>query len=309
VNALDRFWLAPAPAPRLATLRVLCGLFSVIYLVVRSPVMVSFGKLDASQFEPAGIVQLLPMPLPPMVVFALWALCVASGAAFTLGIRYRLSGPMFGFLFLWVTSYRNSWGMIFHNDNLAVVHAFVLGMCPAAGDALSFDRRRSGAPEPPDDGRYGWPIKLLCAAVAASYFVAGVAKLRGAGLHWAGGDVLRNYIAYDAMRKIELGSIHSPIGAWIVQFAWPFPIVSVLTLVVELGAPFALVGGRVAALWALSAWGFHVGVLLTMAIVFPYPLTVGLLPFIAAERIWQLRPLRRFAARIGAIPLRPEPKP
>ena len=120
-----------------------------------------------------------------------------------------------------------------------------------------------------------------------------MAKLRGAGLHWAGGDVLRNYIAYDAMRKIELGSVHSPVGAWLVRYAWPFPVISALSLTLELGAPLALLGRRIGKLWALGMWGFHLGVLVMMAIVFPYPLSVGLAPFFDAERIWRWRPLQR----------------
>ena len=307
-NALDRFWLAPAPARRLATVRVLCGAFSVVYLLVRAPVMVDFGRLHAGQFEPVGVVRLLSGPQPAALTTALWAACVLCGVAFTLGLRYRYSGPIFGVLFLWVTSYRNSWGMIFHNDNLTVLHALVLGFCPAAGEALALDAR--GKPAAADAGRYGWPIKLLCAAAAGAYLLAGVAKLRGAGVEWAGGDVLRNYIAYDAMRKIELGSIHSPVGAWLVRYAWPFPFISALSLALELGAPFALLNRRVGKLWALGVWGFHVGVLVLMAIVFPYPLTVGLTPFFDAERIWRWRWLRGVArwleqGRVPAGPLAP----
>jgi hypothetical protein len=300
MNALDRFWLAPAAARRLATLRVLTGAFSVVYLLVRAPVMVSFGALDARQFEPVGICRLLSGPQPAALTSLLWLACVLAGAAFTIGARFRISGPTFGLLFLWVTSYRNSWGMIFHNDNLTVVHALVLGLCPAAGEALALDVRDQ--PEPLDSARYGWPIKLLCAAAVATYFLAGIAKLRGAGLHWAGGDVLRNYIAFDAMRKIELGSVHSPVGAWLVRYSWPFPIISAISLTLELGSPLALLHRRLGACWALGMWGFHFGVLLMMAIVFPYPLTVGLAPFWNAERIWELRWLRGIARWLARSP-------
>jgi hypothetical protein len=262
--------------------------------------MISFGRLSAAQFEPVGLAYPLSAPLPAALTTALWALCVATGVAFTLGLRFRYSGPAFGILFLWVTSYRNSWGMIFHNDNLTVLHALVLGLCPASAEALALDAR--GKPVPADAGRYGWPIKLLCAAAAASYLLAGVAKMRGAGVSWAGGDVLRNYIAYDAMRKIELGSIHSPLGAWLVRYAWPFPFISALSLALELGAPLSLLHRRLGKLWALGMWGFHLGVLLLMAIVFPYPLTVGLAPFFDAERMWHWRPLHRVARWLELAP-------
>lgn len=302
MSALDRFWLAPAPAARLGTLRVACGAFSTIYLLVRAPVLVDFRGVTAAQWEPVGVTNVLSGPLPAALVVALWAGCVACGVAFTLGARYRLTGPAFGLLFLWVTSYRSSFGMIFHNDNMAVLHVLALGLCPAAAEALALDAR--GRPAPEQHGRYGWPIKLVCAVTAATYVIAGVAKLRGAGLHWADGDILRHYVAYDAVRKQALGSIHSPLGAWLAQYTWPFPAFSALTLLLELGAPLALAGGRIAAVWAFGIWGFHVSVLLLMAIAFPYPLTVGLLAFLPAERVWGMRPLRplgHWLARAGVV--------
>jgi hypothetical protein len=55
---------------------------------------------------------------------------------------------------------------------------------------------------------------------------------------------------------------------------------------VELGAPVALLGRRIAAAWAALAWSFHLGVLALMAIAFPYPLLgVAFLPFFRAERL------------------------
>ena len=63
---------------------------------------------------------------------------------------------------------------------------------------------------------------------------AGIAKVRNSGLAWGEGAILRNYIAFDCVRKIQLGSMHSPVGAWLVQYAWPFPIIGAASLVLEL---------------------------------------------------------------------------
>jgi hypothetical protein len=295
IAGFERWFWSPMPAERLATLRVLTGSFAVVYLLVRWHVMVDFSRLHATRFEPIGVTAVLSAPLPPVLVFALWAACVGLGLAFALGWRFRVTGPAFALLLLWVTTYRNSWGMIFHNDNLLVVHALVLGFAPAAAAALALDAR--GRPCPADGGRFGWPIKLMCALTLATYVIAGIAKLRGAGFAWAEGDVLRNYIAYDAMRKIQLGSIHSPFGAWLVQFEAPFPIFSAFTLALELGAPLALIGPRTAAVIAAGLWSFHFGILVSMAIAFPYPLTgIGLAPLLPAERLFRVRGFARIAA-------------
>ncbi|HSG82424.1 MAG TPA: hypothetical protein VLC48_09245, partial [Gemmatimonadota bacterium] len=99
-------------------------------------------------------------------------------------------------------------------------------------------------------------------------------------------DSLRNLVAFDNLRKIELGDAHSPLGGMLVGHAWLFPPLAVFTLAVELGAPLALLGGRIARIWALLAWGFHVGVVAVMAIVFSYPLLgVAFAPFFAVEKL------------------------
>ena len=84
--------------------------------------------------------------------------------------------------------------------------------------------------------------------------------------------------------------------------AWFFTPLAIATLVVELGAPLALLGRRAARIWSAAAWSFHVGIFALMAIVFPYPLLgVAFAPFFALERLrlprWaaQVPPLRRLA--------------
>jgi hypothetical protein len=306
LRAVDGYWLAPGSALRLATLRLLVGAFTVVYLLVRAPVLADFSRLSVTRFEPAGIAQVLRTPLPAALTWLLFGLCVLSALAFALGYRFRVTGPACAALLLWVTSYRNSWGMVFHTDNLLVLHALVLGLSPAA-DALSLDARARVLPG--DDARYGWPVRLLCAVAVATYVLAGIAKLKASGLHWAEGEILRNYIAYDGMRKAAIGSLHSPLGASLVQHAWPFPILGALTLALELGAPVAMLGGRAASLWVAGVWAFHVGVLLTMAIAFPYPLSgVGLAAFLPCEQLWRWGWLRPLAARIGVPVAQPQPR-
>jgi len=290
---LDSRFYAPLGPARLATLRVLTGAFAVIYFVVRSPVMASFRGFRPTQFEPVGLARVLDAPLPAGWVLALYLAAIGFGLLFTLGAFFRVSGPAFALLALWVTSYRNSWGMVFHTDNLLVVHLCLIALSDAAR-ALSIDAR--GRPEPAPDPRFGWPVRLIAAVTVMVYVLAGIAKLKASGFVWMDGDTLRNYIAYDALRKQQIGSIHSPFGAWLVQYAWPFPIIGTLTMVLELGGPLALVHPLAARLWVLGVYGFHIGVLATMAIAFPYPLSgIAFLCFFECEKLWRWRGLKRLA--------------
>jgi hypothetical protein len=291
LSAFERRFFAPAPAERLATARVLTGAFAFVYLLVRAPVMADFRGFAASRFEPVGLARLLSTPLPSVLTFLLFAATLLSCAAFTLGYRFRVSGPLCALLTLALTSYRHSWGMIFHTDNLLVMHICALALVDSAA-ALSLDRKAQ--PLPADDARFGWPLRLLCALTAVSYTLAGIAKLKISGLVWMDGEILRNYIAYDALRKAQVGSMYSPFGAWLVQFDWPFRPIGMLTMLLELGGPVALVHPKLAKLWVLGVFSFHVGVLATMAIAFVYPMTfVAFASFFACERIWRWKPLTR----------------
>lgn len=298
LRAFDRYWLAPVPAARLALLRILIGAYALLYLVVRFPNLRSVARFDRIDFHPVGLAAVLSEPLPSSVVTALPLLALACAVPFVVGFRYRIFGPLFAALFLWVTTYRNSFGMIFHTENLLSLQLLLVGLAPAA-DAFSLDARRlAAAPEP--DGRYGWAIRAMVWVTVIAYVLAGIAKLKLAGFTWLDGELLRRHIAHDNLRKLELGSYHAPLGAALVRYAAPFQLFAVLTVLIELGAPTALLGRRLAIVWCLAAWCFHVGVLALMAIPFPYQLSlIAYAPFVEVERFRELVAglRRRYSAR------------
>lgn len=285
------WWFRPAPPERLATLRVLIVGFALIWLLGAAPIVLGVAEFPPERFEPVGVAAWLSTPLSGVLVLAAWLLALASGVAALLGLRFRASGPVFALALLWVTTYRNSWGMIFHSENLLVMHALILALLPAA-DAWSLDARRAaaaGRPSPGPHERYGWGPMLMAAVAASTYLLAGIAKLRNAGLEWLDGEVLLGHVAWDNLRKLELGDMHSPIGAWLAGHPWVFAPLAWMSVVLELGAPLALFGRRLAKLWALGMWGFHVGVVVIMAIVFAYPLSgIAFAPLFAVEE-----PIRR----------------
>lgn len=275
------FGLRPAPAERLAALRLVLGGSALVYTVVRAAHLA--GQHSARQFAPVGPLAWLDSPLPQALIVALVAATIATGVAFTIGWRFRIAGPAFAILLLVVTSYRNSWSMVFHTENLMVLHVLVLGGSRAA-DAWSFDARSRA--EVPPHWRYGWPIELMCRVTVATYLIAGITKLGNSGLGWVTSDTLRNFVAYDNLRKVELGDLYSPLGAFMVRYDWLFPPLAAVSLSVELGSPLALVHRRIAYVWCALAWSFHVGVLAVMWIVFHYPLLgLAFAPFLPMERV------------------------
>lgn len=274
-------FFSPAPPQRLALLRILVGAFATGYLLVRYPHLVSFGSFPEERFAPVGPVSVIDEPLGQELVTASVLAAVAAGVAFTAGWRYHISGPAFALLFGWVTTYRNSWGTVLHTENLLALHVLVVGFV-AAADAFSVDERRTGE-RPSESWRYGWPLRLIALVTVLTYFVGGWAKLRFGGVDWWFGDTLRNQIAYDNLRKLILGDFYSPLGGWLTQYAWLFTPMAIMTMVVELGAPLALLGERIGRGFTIAAWSFHAAIVAMMMIVFPYQLS-----FIAFAAFWRL---------------------
>ena len=274
-----RWWFAPAPAERLATLRFAIVGYAFFYLWTRFGEFVNIANLPVSQWHGVGVTNWSGI-LPPGVVVALVIGTMLALGAMLVGVGYRYAAPVAAIGLLFVTTYRNSWAMVFHTENLLVLHVAALAVSPAA-DVWSIDRWRGWTR--PNDAGYGWAIKLLVAVTVATYMMAGIAKLRIAGLDWVDGELLRNQIAIDNLRKALLGDSIAPLATQFLEHPAGFTVFSVMTLVLELGAPLALVlGGWPARLWALAVWGFHVGVVLLMNIWFLYPLVF--VPFLTVFR-------------------------
>jgi hypothetical protein len=296
-GALDRFFRPIGPAERLAALRILVGSFAGVYSIARAPSLAGVSRFARSEFVPTGVTHLLSSPLPTWAVQAMLVVTILSAIPFVLGLRFRITGPIFAAAFLWVTTYRNSFGFLFHTENLAALHVIVLAASDAAA-VWSLDARRKEATVEPSP-RFGWPVRLVSIVTVATYVLAGAAKLRMTGVDWISGDVLRHHIAYDNARKAALGGPYSHLGAALVQHAWAMKPLAFASVVLELGAPLALLGRRIAGVWALFAFGFHAGVSVLMAIVFPYPLLgVAFLSFFAPEK-WLVHIGALFTRRAG----------
>jgi hypothetical protein len=275
---VKRYWTAPAE--RLATMRIAIGTFAFAWVFARFGELVALTKLPAKQFRPAGIAGVLDAPLPPEAVIASTIATMVLLVAFTTGAAYRITAPLAAAALLWTLTYRNSWGIPFHTENLLVLHVIALAVAPAA-DVWAIGPK----PRTPPAAGYGWAIRLLAALTVATYLIAGIAKLRIAGLAWVDGEFLRNQIAIDNTRKAVLGDSIAPFATVFLAHPAVLTVFSVLTLVIELGAPIALLGGRIGRAWAVLAWGFHVGIVLLMNIWFVYPLTAfAFLPMFEPER-------------------------
>lgn len=265
--------LRPAAQPvRPAVLRLSTGAFTIWNNLRRRPMFRKLHEQDASTFHPVGPVRILRRPLPPPVANALFDAAQVTNVLATLGVAHRVTGSVNAALQLWTLSYRNSWGMIFHNDNMALMHQMVLGTTRSA-DALSVDalvKDKTLTPQRFDRAYGGIPTAMNIATVAV-YFISGVAKVRSPqGWSWAKGNTLRDQIAADAIRKEVFGTKAPEAAGDLYNARAFFTLGGVATLIIELGAPVSLINRRCGQIFSIAAWGMHVGIRYIMGIKFTY---------------------------------------
>jgi hypothetical protein len=283
-----------APPERLAMVRILVSTYAVVWLAFALPGIAGLTDAGAARWHPVGVLAWLDTPLAPGWLWVFVAVTFGAGIAFAVGAGARVTGPLFAAAFLVVTTYRSCWGQIFHTDDLVALHLIVLALAPAA-HAWSVDARRrrsspvapagaefappgargavGSAPAPAPARRYGWPLLLMSIVTVLTYVLAGWAKVRTSGLDWITGSVLRDQIAQDNLLKELFGAPSSPLASAVLSHAWLFPPLAAFAVLVELGAPVALLGGRWRDVWVGAAWLFHLGILVLMTTFFPYQLS------------------------------------
>lgn len=276
--------MAPLPLERIAALRILVIGYAVAFVVVRIDAFWVAAERESWRWEGVGLFAAWSQPPPSVAVKVLIGVTVLSGGAALIGWRYRITAVVFAAAFAIVTTHRLSWGQVLHTEHLVLVHVVVLALCPVAAARWSLDARGRRAHGSPDAA--GWPVRVMAIATVTGYVVAGIAKVRNGGADWLVGDVLRHQIAFDNLRKILLGDLHSPLGGWLVGYGWVFVPIAIATILVEIFAPVAFLGDWWRRGWVIAAWAFHVGILALMAIVFPYHLLgVAYAPLLAPERL------------------------
>lgn len=289
-HQLGQYWFAPLPPERLALLRLAAGGFALWYLLSKFDMLKKVGTTTSHKlFDPVGLVALLPGPLPDAWFMALLIGTIALGFAYLIGWKFRWTGPLFALALLFLLSYRNSWSMIYHSRNALVLQVLIIGMA-ASARAYSWDawqqKARGLAAAPKLHWSFGWPIRLLCAATVATYFLAGLAKVFSElGWSWISGEALRSQVAVDAIRKELLGSQGGPLFELLYPYTGFFLLLGIGTMIIELGAPFALLRSRLGKYWAVLTWLMHWGIYFIMGIRFQYQMS-GLifLPFFEIER-------------------------
>ena len=304
LKRLEKFWFIHLSPDRLSIFRIIVGIFAFHLLSGRYFAALS-NNISSSQkpaylFEQVGVINLLENPLDPGVYKLVLLAAFVFNILFILGLLYRISGPVFSLLFLFILSYTQSWSMVYHSKNIAVLHCLVLGFTLSA-DSISVDSiiksRLSGKKSiqflfgknnSNNPGwQYGWPVMLINSMTVICYFLAGIAKVMGpVGVYWVLGESVRSQVAVDAIRKEFLAEGGEVLSYLLYNKIYIFTAIGISSLVLELGAPLAVINRRIGYLWSILTLGMHWGIYFIMGITFRYQMAgIIFLPFFPIEKI------------------------
>ena len=252
-------WLTPAISPRQHRLwRTWTGVVLAGYLLIRVRPLTSF----VGTWQPVGATRLLDGPLPPVALWVLWALSLL-GSLFLLlpelprvsrlagGVRWLSAGAIVVLL-----SHRSSGGQILWFDTLPALHVVALAAAGTRFDAV----------------RAGWAMRLAAVMTTITYVLAGVAKLRLGGTAWIADGALERHIVWSATRLDVLGGPPSPAASALVDLGLASAPLALAVVAIELTAPIALFGRRLAWGWSVAAWTMHLVIAITMFVLFHWPL-------------------------------------
>lgn len=157
-----------------------------------------------------------------------------------------------------------SYSHLFHTGLVPLYLLVVLVLVPCA-DGFTLVRRRQ-ASRPIDAAVYGFARYTLWVVLALCYVMAGLSKLRVAGVSWASPDNLRSIIALDNLNpmQIEFGLGLALLGAPDILW-W---LLGASTLVVEVSYVAVLWSRTARALIPLLAAAMHVGIMLLQNVIF-----------------------------------------
>lgn len=322
---IERAFFPELPPLNLAFCRIVLGVWVLYYFGSGhgEAFVHACTRSSSDLFRPIGVVTLLDGPLNSGVFRQLYAAMFVSSVCFVLGFAHRFVAPLFALLQLFLWTYRNSWGFIYHTENTLVFGAILLALSPAS-DTWSIDSwiaarfpkfasyfvsriherptlapldhaMRRGTP----DYRYGWPIQLAIFTVGINYSIAGWAKIGAQGLAWADGSTLEGQILRNAYWYEMIAGQAPPNTVAVLQ--WPsfiFTGLATMTLICETLGPLVVIDRRLSFLYAAVMFGFHWGVMLTMGIPFIYHLYgAAFAAFIPWEEI--KFPLQRWQTQIS----------
>jgi hypothetical protein len=292
----DRYWFTPAPTVNLAVARILAVAAQVFWLLPSLDEQLARVQANSHFSHPQLLIRLVAVVFPreiwftPHTITAVWWLVVAFGLLSLVGLFTRVVMPLFALGTWFLVAHRFSYGDVHHSEAMFAFFLMSLSLSPCS-ENLSLDawrKRRAGRMPEEMSPLARWPFALAHLLLAMVYLSTGLAKLISGGLQWMNGYTLQNRTLQDALGR------DIPLGFWLAQQHDLSILLSIGTVVFELGFATSLFLPRWRTAFFAAALAFHVGLHLVAGHGFFGHMTVVLILLVCYDTPW-LRPRLRLA--------------
>lgn len=257
------------------------GLFRICFFALILLYLFNHGTLPSSAWSDVDLVFWMPIPLfnvfhlpvfsAPVLEILGWLLyasiffsCIGLFTRFSTMSALLTSLYMMGLPF-------NFFGKTDHGEALMVIIMGVLAFSHC-GHAWSLDRLLRGSRGRASDhvqsemknGEYTWPIQIGRVTYTLVFFAAGYSKLKASGLEWIFSDTISNNL----ILHFYVGPMPVDWGLYIAQVGWLCQLIAAWTIIVETGAPLALVHRHLALFFVPSILLMQIGIGFLMGMFF-----------------------------------------
>jgi hypothetical protein len=271
-------WFTPGVAlARIAWLRTILYLFVILDMHA----FVNDTRLKGESpglYQPLFLARLLDLPRPSVAnTTALYLVLIVACLVGAINRVPRLAGWVVAPAFTWWVLIGMSDGKVDHDHLALVVALWVLPTVGPATTKWSWRREQSPYTDQTRSEAAGWAIRCIQICVIATYFLAAVAKLRGAGwtLAWPNSAIL----TWAIVRR------PNPVGESLLPHPWVLHVMQWVGIIGEFLSPVVLgLRGRWQLGGAMFFLGFHLANTVMLGIHF-LPTVVCWLAFAPLERV------------------------
>ena len=231
----------------------------------------TIGSASPYLYEPRGLTAWLGIPyLSPAAMRVLMTVTYLAWACAAVGLLTRPAKVATAALMFLAVGFEQAYEPGSNHTHYLLLYSLVCLSFSSSDHDWSVDAwlqsRRPGRPRPLQNpgglGSTGLPRQAVLLLAVTVYFSSGLSKLTDAGLIWSNGYSLQYYIASQVDRTSF--EVITGLRTWVSEQRWLCQALSVLTMLIELGAPLALISRRLRHVM-IPAWvGMHMGIVLLM---------------------------------------------
>ena len=293
----DWYWFTPAPTVNLALARILTVAAHLFWLFPSLDEQLVRLESSPHFIHPQLLIRAVAAVFPrevwftPRTITIVWWSIKALGLLSLVGLFTRVAMPLFALGSWFLVAHRFSYGDVHHSEAMFALFLLSLSLSPCSED-LSLDAwraRRAGRPPLVSSPLARWPFALGHLLLAMAYFSTGLTKMVFGGLQWMNGYTLQSRTLQDALSR------DIPLGIWVAEQHTLSVLLSVGTVIFELGFVVSLFLPRWRTAFFAAALAFHVGLHMVGGHGFFGHMTVVLILLICYDTPW-LRPQPRLAA-------------